>query len=838
MHLLPIISIMDIKYSFKETQAELQNYWHDQQIYKLSPKSIAQSETNKLFSIDTPPPTISGSLHIGHIFSYTQTDILARFARLNGLNVLYPFGFDDNGLATERFVENSRDVKAYQLPRAEFIALCLEETQKAQVAFKQLWQQLGLSVDWDVSYSTISPLAQKLSQQSFIELYRKNFIYKKAEPALYCTGCRTSVAQAELDDKEVPAIFYTIAFKDEKDQNLLIATTRPELLSSCVALFYNPEDSRYEHLKGQKAIVPYYGNLVPILADSLVIKEKGTGLVMCCTFGDKTDIEWFKKYSLPYKQSIGIDGKWTEQTRALAGLSAFHARAAMVNILKEQDLVREEKPITHTVNIHERCQKEIEYIILSQWFIHILKYKQEFLDYADKIEWYPEFMKSRYTNWVENLGWDWGISRQRFYGIPFPVWHCTNCEKILLAPLEALPIDPQVTEYPGKSCPDCNSTNIKPDTDVMDTWNTSSITPYIVSYLLNSTANPFANNNHFIPMSMRPQAHDIIRTWAFYTIVKSWMHNNKIPWKKIVISGHVLSSAKEKLSKSKSNNPLAPENLLQMYSADAIRYWTASGRLGTDITFSDSQIKIGERLVTKLWNAFKFIELHILNPLTTHPGKNKDLGIVNEWIMDHLSKCFEKYKNYFTQQEFSLALNAIEQFFWHDFCDNYIELVKHQLFNPDLYDNSLIDATRTTLSTVGLAILQLYAPFLPYITEKLYKELYKTDKTPLSIHTTLYSQIQQQSNFSKSSQEMSQLIDLIGMVRKIKTQAQLSLKTQLTELIIVNANTDLRSIITQNLVLLKTITQAINIQITAHPVQEKQLIKNDIDTYYLQITLP
>lgn len=470
---------MDNQYNFKDVQEKLQKLWSDEGIY------APDLSSKKQYSIDTPPPTVSGSLHIGHIFSYTQTDIIARYKRMSGYTVFYPFGFDDNGLPTEKFVEKKENIQAHSLARSEFIARCLTATHEVEDQFKLLWQTMGLSVDWNFWYSTISEQSRRLSQLSFIDLYKKGYVYRKNEPALYCAFCRTTVAQAELDDTEVASHFTDIAFKDIEGNDLVIATTRPELLPSCVALLYHPDDARYQHLAGTQAVVPLYGNTVPLIADELVLPDKGTGLVMCCTFGDTTDIEWFKKHALPYKQSLGPDGKFMSHIDIIAGLKPQEARKKILEQLTLNGLVRAQKDIVHTVNVHERCKKEIEFIVVPQWFIALLPYKKELIALADQVEWYPAFMKTRYVNWVENLSWDWCISRQRFFGIPFPAWHCNSCSAITLAPESLIPIDPQEKSDAVTVCGSCRSVDICPDTDVMDTWNTSSITPYLCRELFN-----------------------------------------------------------------------------------------------------------------------------------------------------------------------------------------------------------------------------------------------------------------------------------------------------------------------------------------------------------------
>jgi valyl-tRNA synthetase len=542
---------------------------------------------------------------------------------------------------------------------------------------------------------------------------------------------------------------------------------------------YHPEDERYKHLAGQEAIVPIFGHKVPILADETVEKEKGTGLVMVCTFGDKHDIEWFKKFNLPYKQSIGFDGKWIDQTGPLAGLKVHDARKKILELLQETESLISQKDITHNVNIHERCKKEIEYVVLKQWFVKIVENKDKFLQAANQINWYPKHMQARYKDWVENLSWDWCISRQRVFGIPFPVWYCNDCDAIIVADKENLPIDPQETPA---TCHTCGSQNTRPEKDVMDTWNTSSLTPYICKKLHNQDkTSPFSNDD-FIPMSMRPQAHDIIRTWAFYTIIKSWMHQEKLPWSNIVISGFVLSSDRDKISKSHGNAPTEPTILLQKFAPDAIRFWTASGSLGQDIAFSEDQMKIGQKLMTKLWNAFKFIKMHLDNDNYAHTPP-KSLNTINQWMIDETNIMLQSYKKHLNAHEFGAALQTIERLYWAEFCDNYIEIVKDQFFNPDNYNKEELHETLWTMYSTGLIILQCYAPYMPYITEHIYQTIFASNEKTTSLHITQLPENNVQPN-AKNKATMMQLLQLISTVRKLKTEQQLSLKTEINTLTI------------------------------------------------------
>ncbi len=750
---------MENTYNPLQSEKAAQEFWKTHDVYAVS------NNPGTFFSIDTPPPTVSGSLHIGHVFSYTQADIVARYKRMNGFSVFYPFGFDDNGLPTERFVEKKTGLNALTVGRSAFIELCLKETALAEKSFEELWKSMGLSIDWSKSYSTISAQARRISQQSFIELYDKGFIYRKEEVAPYCTTCRTSVAQAELEDAQKHSFMNEVAFTSENGKAFYIATTRPELLASCVAVLYNPKDTRYQELKGKSLKTPLYNKLVPVFADERALIEKGTGLVMCSTFGDKTDVEWVKTFNLPYSPCLGRDGRMTAVSGFLEGKKVPEARTLIIERLKQEGLLRAQQPITHAVNVHERCKNEIEYFSMQQWFLKLLPYKETFLKLGEEVTWYPTHMKMRYFHWVENIQWDWCLSRQRFYGIPFPVWYCKQCGTMIFASKNELPVDPQET-IPKNACTECGSKEFVPDTDVMDTWNTSSLTPYICKEL-------YGKDGSFIPMSMRPQAHDIIRTWAFDTIVKVWMHDQTIPWKELMISGHVQTPQGEKISKSQGNSPLVPENLLKMYPADVIRYWTASAALGTDVAFSETQLKIGQRLLIKLWNAFRFIEQYAQNTDCT------EYSLLDKWITKRCQDTLLEYQRSFDAYEFNLALEKVERFFWHDFCDNYLELIKDRLFNPQLYSASEVASTRSTLSRVGMRILQLFAPYMPHITETIYGQLFKNAYESISLHQTRFKAIPLLDVRLDQIAAIEPLLEVINQVRKLKSDHHLSLKTGL-----------------------------------------------------------
>jgi len=569
-------------------------------------------------------------MHIGHAFHYAQEDFVVRFRRMFNGNVFYPFGTDDNGLPTERLVERINNVKSKSLTRSEFIELCLKTLKEITPKFIQDWKDIGVSADYDICYSTIDKNSQKLSQKSFIDLYKKKEIYQKDFPSIWCPECQTAIAQAELEDKELSSFFSTLKFSCDK-KDLLIATTRPELLGACVAVFVNPKDERYKKLIGKKAKVPLFNNEVPIIADDSAQIDKGTGVLMICSYGDKYDAQAIAKHKLSPKVILNHDG--TLNNEAYKGMKIKEARKKILADLKEADLITEQKSITHVVNVHDKCGTEIEIIPTSQWFIKVLNKKKKLIELGNKVKWHPEFMHKRYDTWVNGLDWDWNISRDRHFGIPIPVWECKKCKEIIIANEKELPIDPSNTK---KKCPKCG-TEAKGEEKVLDTWATSSISPQISSSLV--------NNEIKLPFSLRPQAHDIIRTWAFYTIVKSYLHENTIPWENIMISGNVSMNG-EKMSKSKGN-VVDPKIVLETYGADALRFWAAGSKLGEDLDYQEKDLLNGKKFVTKLWNASKFVFMNLADYKNEKPKK---LERVDKLFLDKLNSlvklCTESFESY------------------------------------------------------------------------------------------------------------------------------------------------------------------------------------------------
>ena len=756
--------MLDKKYNALEKEAKWLEYWNDNKVYKFN------KDNRKVFSIDTPPPTVNGKIHIGHIFSYSQTEMIARYKRLRGYNVFYPFGFDDNGLPSERLVEKEQGKKAHEIGREAFSKLCYETTDKYEEEFQELFSKMGVSTDWDIHYKTVSPSTIKISQLSFLDLIKKGHCYHKESPALWCNECLTSIAQAELETKTIKTTFNYVNFKTVEDgEEFTIATTRPELLPAIVCVFVNPNDDEHKHLIGKTAHIPVIDVEVPIMADEKVAIDKGTGVVMCCTFGDQTDIEWWKKYNLPLKYIFTDNGRIIDSVPNYGGMKIKEARSRIIEDLQNGVYIVKIEELEHEVQTHERCGKEVEYSVMKQWFIDIMNHKEDFLRIGNEIKWHPSHMHNRYNEWVENIMWDWCISRQRYFGVPFPVWYCKDCGEAIFAREEDLPVNPLSQQPHCDKCPKCGCTEFIPETDVMDTWATSSVTP-----LINMKFGEKENNESFLkPMSIRTNASEIIRTWDFYTIVKSFYHFGIRPWDNVMISGFVMASKGEKISKSKGNSKVEPLDLIKQYSADVIRYWAGSGRLGTDMLFSEETLLRGRKLVNKLWNVSKFIEMH----LSDYEDKEfNDFEYIDKWILGKYQEMESGFLKYLDEYEVGLALNHLEKFFWN-FCDNYIEIVKHRLYRPEEFGEQARYSGQKTVYMILYKLLQDFSIFFPFITEEIFQELYHNK---VSIHLTEIKQFE--FNYSDEIKNGDIIIDIISQARGEKTNNNVSLKTPIRNL--------------------------------------------------------
>jgi valyl-tRNA synthetase len=788
--------------------------WESAGTHRFDRDAALAAGKHRVFSVDTPPPTASGSLHIGHVFSYTHMDLAARFQRMRGRSIFYPMGWDDNGLPTERRVQNYYGVRcdptlpyvegyvppleggdnasskaADQVPisRRNFIELCERLTAEDEKQFETLWRDLGLSVDWSLSYRTIGHEAQLAAQRAFLRNLARGEAYQADAPTLWDVTFRTAVAQAELEDKDQPGAYHRVSFHrpdagPDEARTVDIETTRPELLAACVALVAHPDDARYQPLFGTTVTTPIFGVEVPVLAHHLAQKDKGSGIAMICTFGDVTDVVWWRELDLPTRAIIGKDGRileeapaaelFTEAGRAayaeLAGKTVFSAKAKMVELLKESgDLIGDPKPITHPVKFFEKGDKPLEIVTTRQWYIsngaRDTALRDRLLAAGTQIDFHPEFMRVRYENWVGGLTGDWLISRQRFFGVPLPIWYPIDAdgevlrEQPIVPGEHQLPIDPSSEAAPGYD----ESQRGQPDgfigeLDIMDTWATSSLTPQIAG---GWETDPELFDLVF-PYSLRSQAQDIIRTWLFSTVLRSELEHHSIPWTDAGISGFIVDPDRKKMSKSKGN-VVTPAAMLKEHGSDAVRYWAASSRLGTDAAFdpqNPKQMKIGRRLAIKVLNAAKFVYSFPEPPhgaVASAPIDLDMLAVLNG-VVAQATAAYEGYDH-------ARALEVTEQFFW-TFCDDYLELVKERAYAGDA------SATSALRQAIDI-LLRLLAPVIPFATDEVWSWTHDG-----SIHTAAWPE--PTASESTSTGLLALASEALIGIRRAKTDAKASQKTE------------------------------------------------------------
>jgi valyl-tRNA synthetase len=783
--------------------------WQDQGVYRFD----RTAERAQVFAVDTPPPTVSGSLHVGHVFSYTHTDLVARYQRMCGKTVFYPMGWDDNGLPTERRVQNyygvrcdpsqpyepdwqppadagalKKDHRQVSLSRQGFVELCQRLTAEDEKAFEALFRRLGLSVDWSHTYETIGDRARRAAQRAFLRNLARGEAYSTQAPTLWDVDFRTAVAQAELEDREMPGSYHRIAFHGD-GADVHIETTRPELLPACVALVAHPDDARHAPLFGTTVRTPLFGVRVPVVAHELAQPDKGSGIAMICTFGDTTDVTWWRELDLPVRSVVGRDGRFLAEPPAgvgepyaeLAGKTVKQAQKRIVELLSESgELVGEPKPITHPVKFYEKGDRPLEIVTSRQWYVRNggrdADLREALVACGQELDWHPPFMRSRYENWVDGLNGDWLISRQRFFGVAFPLWYRLDAdgEPDYDAPL--LPREDQLPIDPTSSCPDGYAPEQRDapggftaDPDVMDTWATSSLSPQIAG---GWEDDPDLFSRVF-PYDLRPQAHDIIRTWLFSTVVRSHFEHDSVPWTGTAISGWILDPDRKKMSKSKGN-VVTPMGLLVQHGSDAVRYWAAGGRLGTDTAFDEGQMKVGRRLAVKLLNASKFALAFPVAPdgPVTEPLDRALLAQL-AGVVEQATAAFEKW-------DYARALEVTEAFFW-PFCDDYIELVKGRAYGQGPAAESASRALRTALDV----LLRLFAPVLPFATEEVWSWWREG-----SVHAQPWPDTAFRPTGEVDAGALDRAARVLAEVRKAKSSAKTSQRTPVTRLIVAGSPED------------------------------------------------
>ena len=724
-------------------------FWEEHSTYAFNPDA-----RGKIYSIDSPPPTVSGDLHMGHSFSYVHQDIIARFKRMSGFKVFYPMGFDDNGLPTEKYSEKLSGKRLRDFQPEEFIDLCNKAGLEGGAKIKEMFRKLGLSADLGNAYRTYSEESRRISQSMFLDLVRKKRVYRNKGPVLICPSCRTAISQIDMKDMERETDFYYIRFKGVDTKDIQIATTRPEMLGSCVAVFVNPDDARYSEYIGKKVSVPLYEFSVKIYSDQFVDPGKGTGAEMVCTFGDQNDVDLWRKYSLDTRMIIDSNGRMKGDTFVRAGITTTEARKIIVEHLKSNGFVTKSERKKQTVNVHERCDTPVEIGILDQWYIKYLDLRDKMDAAGNSIKWYPDFMKVRYDNWVRGLKVDWCISRQRVFGVTFPLWYCKNCGEIVYADESMLPVDPRFTKYNG-TCPKCSGTEFVGETDVMDTWATSSLSPRLASQ-------PRGLFEKIYPMTARFQGHEIITSWAFTSIVRAMIHDNEIPWNQIVLSGIVKNPQGLKMSKSRGDK-FSPDDFVQKYGSDAVRHWSTVSGNGEDISIDEKDFMRGRKTVVKILNAGNLVSTLGKD----HASRVKSVkGEPENWILKELSEVTSSITEFMNSYSLSKARMALDNFFWNTFCDNYLEISKARMKIEDLDPAERVEIA-STLYLAFESILKLYAPIMPFITEELYHTVLNKEG---SIHNESWP-----VSYPAASEEMHRnleyVIRTISMIRSEASKA-------------------------------------------------------------------
>ncbi|MEM2971391.1 MAG: valine--tRNA ligase [Candidatus Bathyarchaeia archaeon] len=756
-----------------------QKLWEDMGIYRFD----WEDRQRPTFSIDTPPPYPSGEFHMGNVLNWTYFDIVARYKRMRGYNVYFPQGWDCHGLSVEVQVEREHNIRKRDFPPDKFRELCKALVEKYIAMMKEGVKRLGCSVDWTTEYRTMDSDYWRRTQLSFIILYKKGFVYQGTHPVNWCSRCETAIADAEVEYEEREGALHYIKFPLEScKEHLLIATTRPEFISACVAVAVNPMDDRFKTYIGRKIVVPVVNRTVEIIADEGVDPSFGTGVVMICTYGDKEDVKTVIRHKLPVITILTENGRLNENGGKYAGLTIKEAKEAIVQDLKAEGLLEKTERLRQEIGVCQRCGTPVEILERKQWFMKTRILTDKVEETANKVIWYPDYMKTRLIDWARSLDWDWVISRQRIFATPIPVWYCKNCGETILAEESWVPIDPKLENPRIGKCPKCGGKDFIPEQDVFDTWMDSSITCAV------HAGWPDREDwRRLFPADLHPSGVDIIRTWAYYLMVRHLALFEETPYKSCLINGMVLGSDGRKMSKSLKNYVAAPE-VLDKYGTDATRQWAAAGgATGSDIPFRWSDVEYGRRFLTKLWNAARFVSVQLEDYKI---GEKFELQLLDRWVLSKIEKLTQKVTEALEKCQFNIAVEEVRNFTWHVFCDQYIEAVKDRLYKPERYGETQRKAVQCTLYNVLYRVIQLLAPITPHITEEIYQIMYAGDVGVKSLQLTPWPEPDLKRIDEEAERKGDLVIAVITEIRREKAERRKPLNMEIAKVKIYAGNSE------------------------------------------------
>ncbi len=764
-----------------------QERWEEMGVYRFDWKDTKRP----VFSIDTPPPYPSGEFHMGNVLNWTYFDIVARYKRMRGYNVYFPQGWDCHGLGIEVQVEREHKVRKRDVPPDKFRKWCEELVEKYIAMMKEGVIRLGCSVDWTTEYRTMNPDYWRRTQLSFIILHKKGFMYQGTHPVNWCPRCETAIADAEVDYEEREGTLHYIKFPlENSSEYLLIATTRPEFIPACVAVAINPSDDRFNKYIGKKITVPIVNRTVEIIPDENVDPSFGTGVVMICTYGDKEDVKTVIKHKLPVIGLLNENGTINENSGKYTGLTINKAKEAIVKDLQAAGLLEKTERIKQEIGVCDRCDAPVEILERKQWFMKTRILTDKVEEKAKQITWYPDYMKIRLIDWARSLDWDWVISRQRVFGTPIPVWYCKNCNEVILADEKWVPIDPKLEKPRIDKCPKCGGKEFIPERDVFDTWMDSSI-----SSAVHAGWPDREDWRRLFPADLHPSGIDIIRTWAYYLMVRHLALFDEEPYKSCLINGMVLGPDGRKMSKSLKNYVAAPD-VLDKYGTDAARQWAAAGgATGSDIPFRWPDVEYGKRFLTKLWNAAKFVSSQLED---YKEDGEYELQLLDKWVLSKVQKLTQRVTEALEKCQFNIALEEIRNFTWHVFCDQYIEAVKDRLYKPEVYGEKKKKAVQLTLYNILYRIIQLLAPISPHVTEEIYEAIYKEEVGEKSLQLTPWPEPDMKRLDEDSEKRGDLVMAVITEIRREKSEKRKPLNAQIKRLKIYAGKSEYARIFSEN----------------------------------------